>query len=142
MCGGSSEPVLLAQHDQQHARHLSGPHSMWHVCRHQHDRLRCRLHFASANRQDEAPGQREDKRIERRRVLTPASKANRVMLPAAVRASTRLAMPRAVGVTRTSNARSSPGCRVLAIAFYSARRRVRSIRPRYVSRPAFSAKPR
>ena len=40
---------------------------------------------------------------------SPASKANRVMLPAAVRASTRLAIPCAVGVTKASNAKSSPG---------------------------------
>src|SRR4029453_949011 len=58
-----------------------------------------------------------------------------------VRASTRLAIPWAVGVTRASNAKSSPGESVLAIAFYSPILRVRSVRPEHVSSATFSARP-
>ena len=68
----SSQPHtagLLAQHDQQHARHLGRPNGVRDVGGHQHDRLRCRLNVTSADRQGEAPGEGEDKRIERRRVL-------------------------------------------------------------------------
>ena len=49
---------------------------------------------------------------------SPASKAKSVMLPAAVRARTRLAMPCAVGVTRPSNANGSAGGSVLAMTFF------------------------
>jgi len=47
--------LAFAQHDQQHSRRLGRPNSMRHVRRHQHDRLRCRLHVTPADHQDESP---------------------------------------------------------------------------------------
>jgi predicted PurR-regulated permease PerM len=60
---------------------------------------------------------------------SPVSKAKSVMLPAAVRARTRLAIPCAVGVTRASSSKSSPGRRVLAITLLAPVLRVRACAP-------------
>ena len=63
--GGSA----LAQHDQEHARRFKSVNGMRDIRGHQHDRLGRGANLRAADHQAKSPGQRQDERIERRRVF-------------------------------------------------------------------------
>ena len=111
-CPTRSGVLALAQHDQQHARRLGGLERVRHPPGHAHQGARRGANGLAPDRQGERPREHQNERVERRRVLLErlaGVEREQRDVPPVVLASTRLAIPCSVGVTRSDRGSTCAG---------------------------------